>query len=261
MPIVRALALRHCLLIALSLVGCGGASRGSNTQCTYGEHVYDSGQNFPARDGCNTCSCDDDGRVSCTLLACETCDSVQSRYAAAIEEAKTCDPQRSDQCSKLVTEGLACGCQTFVSVEESAALTRAIAAQQQYESMACGEGIVCGPCLTLVSSFCSAQGRCEPLFAGGDAACKVNGVIYKSGASGIQDPVSCNQCQCDDGQLGCTEIGCSVDCPPDTAYGTQCAQCSPLDDCEVVEHACLPTCSDACEQGVCLDHLCRRVCG
>jgi hypothetical protein len=34
-----------------------------------------------------------------------------------------------------------------------------------------------------------------------------------------------------------------------------------LDDCEVVEHACLPTCNDACERGVCLDHLCRRVCG
>lgn len=248
-------------IAALVAAGCGGASSTNDAQCTYGDHTHDRGERFPADDGCNTCVCEADGRTSCTLLACETCDSVQARYAAAIEETKTCDPGQNDQCSKLITEGLACGCQTFVNAAKTEALAAALAAQQQYSDMSCGGGVVCGPCRTPTSAFCSSEGRCEPLFGDGEVACKVNGVVYKSGTGGIADPVSCNHCECRDGQLSCTEIGCPVPCPPGTAYGTQCAQCGPTDRCEIVEHACLPTCSDTCEQGVCIDNICKTVCG
>jgi len=60
------------------------------------------------------------------LIACPTCDDVLSRYAESIDEAKTCDPQKSGQCSKLITEGLACGCESFVNAEESDAIAAAV---------------------------------------------------------------------------------------------------------------------------------------
>lgn len=243
---------------ALVAAGCGGASSSNGEQCVYAGHTYARGDRFPAADGCNTCVCEADGSASCTLLGCETCDDVATRYSAAIEQAKACDPGQPDQCSKLITEGLACGCEAFVNGAKSDALSAAATAEQQYSSMSCGGGIVCGPCRTPTAAFCSAEGRCEPLFD--EAACKVGGVIYKSGSSGIADPVSCNHCECQDGQLVCTEIGCPIACPPNTSYGTQCAQCGPTDACEVVEHACLPTC-DACAQGVCIDQICKTVCG
>jgi hypothetical protein len=85
--------------------------------------------------------------------------------------------------------------------------------------------------------------------------------VYPSGATGLPDPVSCNTCSCVDGQLACTKIACPTACPTGTAFSTQCAQCGPTDACEVVEHACLPTCVDTCTSGVCLDGVCKTVCG
>jgi hypothetical protein len=249
------------MLGALAAAGCGGVSDAVEEACAYGDRSYARGERFPADDGCNTCSCEADGRVSCTLLGCETCDDVSSRYSAAMEAARECEPQQDGQCSELVTEGLACGCQTFVNPANADAIGAASTAQQRYVDMGCGQGIVCGPCRAPTSAFCSSQGRCEPLFEDGDAACKVNGVVYKSGESGIADPVSCNDCQCEDGKLLCTEIGCPIACPSGTAYGTQCAQCGPTDACDIVEHGCLPACSDVCEQGFCIDGICRTTCG
>ncbi|HEX2873436.1 MAG TPA: hypothetical protein VHP33_19390 [Polyangiaceae bacterium] len=246
---------------APAFAGCGGVSSEADETCVYGDDSYQRGERFPADDGCNTCVCDADGRVSCTLLGCETCEDVVSRYSAAIEQAKQCEPSLDGQCSELLTEGLACGCQTFVNAARSEAIAAASAAQQQYADMSCGGGIVCGPCRTPSGAFCSSEGRCEALFEDGDTACKVNGVVYESGTGGIADPVSCNTCACDDGRLSCTEIGCPVPCPSGTAFGTQCAHCGPTDACAIVEHACLPTCSDACEQGVCIEGVCRTVCG
>jgi len=246
---------------ALAAFGCGGAANSGDEPCRYGGRTYDRGERFEAADGCNTCVCEADGRTSCTLLACETCDDAQARYSAAIDDAKACDPKQPGQCSERITEGLACGCQTYVNADEPEALAAAQAAQQAYTAMSCGDGIVCGPCQAPASAYCSTEGRCEPLFEDGEAACQVNGVIYESGASGIQDPVSCNSCECRDGDLLCTEIGCAVPCPPGTTYGTQCAHCGPSDDCVVVEHGCLPACSDSCEQGACIEGVCRRICG
>lgn len=255
--------LRHALVAALCFVGCGGASTDGDPQCSYGQRQYGAGQSFPASDGCNTCSCGKDGRVSCTLLACETCESVAEGYSAAMAAAKTCDPQRGDRCGTGISEGLACGCKTFVNDEASEFVAQAVALEQRYTSRACGSGIVCGPCGEPVSAFCSAEGRCESLFEDHDAACKVNGLIYKSGSGDIADPVSCNRCDCQDGELACTEIGCPIACPPGTAYGTQCAQCGPSDACNVVEHGCLPTCTTSgdCAAGTCVEQICRKICG
>lgn len=246
---------------AALLSGCGGSSTNSSQTCSYDGATHEAGERFPSTDGCNTCSCDEQGRVACTLLACETCESVSSRYAGAIEAAKTCDPNASGQCTQLITEGLACGCGAFVNSERSDDIAAAQAAREQYSSMSCGQGIVCGACLDPVSGYCSAEGHCESLSDFDPPACKVGGIVYKSGTGGIPDPVSCNQCECQSGELACTEIGCEKPCPDGTTYAQQCAECGPTDACLVVEHACLPSCTDACAEGVCLDGVCRKVCG
>jgi hypothetical protein len=41
-------------------------------QCTFAGMTYEPGDSFPAGDGCNTCTCIEDGSVVCTLIACGT---------------------------------------------------------------------------------------------------------------------------------------------------------------------------------------------
>lgn len=264
MPCMLRVALLSPLgVLTLVLAACGGSSaRRDERPCDYAGETYEAGESFPAQDGCNTCGCEPDGKVTCTLLGCDSCEDVSDRYANALDEAKACDPGQPGQCSKLVIEGLACGCQTFVNAGQSEAIAAASLAQQQYTELSCGGGIACGPCLAPISAYCSAAGRCQPIFDGqAGAGCKVNGIVYESGATGIPDPSSCNECACSDGQLSCTEIGCPIDCPPDSVYEHQCAECGPADDCKVVEYGCLPVCEGTCQQGACVDRVCKSLCG
>ena len=48
------------------LVGCGDDS------CEWNGKTYARGMTFAAGDGCNTCTCGEDGQVACTLIACQT---------------------------------------------------------------------------------------------------------------------------------------------------------------------------------------------
>lgn len=41
-----------------------------DVQCTYDGMTYEPGDSFPATDGCNSCGCQEDGTVVCTLIAC-----------------------------------------------------------------------------------------------------------------------------------------------------------------------------------------------
>jgi hypothetical protein len=99
--------------------------------------------------------------------------------------------------------------------------------------------------------------------SGGGTACKIGGVVYPNGTDGIQDPFSCNKCSCASGQLACTRIGCPIPCPVGTQASQQCAECGPVDNCNVVEHGCLPTCEagNCSGAGSCIGGVCRMVCG
>jgi hypothetical protein len=100
----------------------------------------------------------------------------------------------------------------------------------------------------------------------GPADCAAHGRVYPSGAQNIKDPRSCNYCKCIDGQLTeCTMIDCPEVCPADAIFGTDCQQCGPVDNCDIVRTGCLFGCSDQsdCETygGTCVDGACRMVCG
>jgi hypothetical protein len=227
--------------------------------CLHRGTVYQPFEQFPAGDDCNTCHCLENGQVTCTMVECTVCDDIASEYADALEQAKSCDPHEANPCSRVIVEGLVCSCETYVNPRQTEAIARLQALREPYAAGQCSQGTTCGECQPPLGARCSLmEGRCEPTY---EASCKVSGVVYASGAGNIPDPVSCNTCQCLDGQLLCTQVACPMACPPDRVYGTQCAQCGPADECEVVEHACLPTCSGSCESGACIEGACRSLCG
>ncbi|HKO50590.1 MAG TPA: hypothetical protein VJV79_22860 [Polyangiaceae bacterium] len=238
----------------------GNASAGAS--CVYQGKSYAQGARFPAGDGCNSCTCEAHGSIACTEAACSgQCGALQALYPWALQRAKACDPKaQTNNCQPIAVASLPCGCQTPVNTNNVEALKELSALTEQAASV-CPETL-CAPCVPPPPATCSAAGLCEEApFREQESACKVAGVVYPHGAGGIPDPTSCNSCSCGDGQLACTLIGCERPCPAGTKRATQCAQCGPTDRCEIVEHACLPTCTDDCANGVCLDGVCRNICG
>jgi len=186
------------------------------------------------------------------------CSALEADYADALERAKVCDPSQAGQCTAVALGRLPCGCSTPVNAENQEARAELEALSKQAVAACPAE---CSPCVPPRPGTCTAAGSCEeaPLRAG--ISCKVGGIVYPSGTSGIPDPTSCNKCSCDDGQLSCTDIGCPTPCPAGTEFGSQCAQCGPTDACQVIEYACLPTCTDSCSSGFCSNGICRQICG
>lgn len=60
--------------VLMSLAGC--SAKITSSACEYNGESYDLGETFTAADGCNTCSCDDEG-VSCTEMGCSSCQGEQ----------------------------------------------------------------------------------------------------------------------------------------------------------------------------------------
>src|SRR6478609_3764076 len=63
----------RCLLGVAALVaavGCSAVGQDPGEGCVYGGVSHPTGAVFKSTDGCNTCSCDAQGQVACTLAAC-----------------------------------------------------------------------------------------------------------------------------------------------------------------------------------------------
>jgi len=245
----------HAGQVACTLLGCA-------IGCESGGQSYQPGQTFKV--DCNSCTCEPDGSIACTAIGCQSqCAALEDQYAAALKRAKACDPTQTDQCTGAVSGSFSCGCSTPVNANN----TKALAELANLAKQVTPECITpCPPCLpgsmTPVPATCTPAGSCENApIRPGETSCKVGGVVYPSGSTGIPDPTSCNKCSCENGRLNCTDIGCGTACPAGTTYGTQCAQCGPTDACQIVEYACLPVCTDTCSNGICAGGICRQVCG
>jgi len=76
------------LSAGIVLGGCGGQAKsesgdqGDAVECEYDGQTYRPGDDFPDSDGCNTCTCGEDGNVGCTLVDCPPirCDYGGSSY-------------------------------------------------------------------------------------------------------------------------------------------------------------------------------------
>lgn len=189
-----------------------------------------------------------------------SCEQAATLYAQLVDDAKSCDPHQPNPCTFRVSDALGCGCETFVNParwDDSLAM----AFGTHYSALACGANGNCGPCPTPLRGTCSVMDGCQDSYVPAPGrGCKVDGVIYSDGSSRIVDPTSCNTCTCSDGTLACTDIDCPKPCPAGTQFATSCAQCGAADACEVVEHACHPTCTDACDEGTCIDGACIADC-
>lgn len=59
------------LLIALPFMAVSCQTGSKEIACAYNGDRYNPGETFTAEDGCNTCSCGQDGSIACTEIACE----------------------------------------------------------------------------------------------------------------------------------------------------------------------------------------------
>ncbi|EYF03289.1 hypothetical protein [Chondromyces apiculatus] len=107
---VRSSLLALTALVPALLTGCVVVSEGGDGTCNYDGETYDAGENFPAGDGCNTCFCDSDGSVGCTLAACDeppgVCDTPQGPIAAGESYSSdcntcTCQPSGDVACTAI----------------------------------------------------------------------------------------------------------------------------------------------------------------
>ncbi|WP_437604000.1 hypothetical protein WMF28_20690 [Sorangium sp. So ce590] len=156
--------------------------------------VYHPGDSFPDNDGCNSCYCNEDGSVACTLMACIsgcTYEGVDHAPGASFPASDgcntcTCDPSGSGNvaCTKI-------GCHACEPGEEIPA----------------GDG--CNTCT------CDADGNriCTDAYC--PETCTYGGASHESGDVFPADD-GCNTCTCSvDGKVVCTDAGCPETC----AYG------------------------------------------
>jgi hypothetical protein len=60
-----------------------GGHGGHGGGCVLDREHYDPGESFPSSDGCNTCFCDEDGQIACTLRFCAaTCGGITGQSCA-----------------------------------------------------------------------------------------------------------------------------------------------------------------------------------
>jgi hypothetical protein len=154
---------------SIFVASCGGAydragdstagRDGNGRACEYDGTFYGDGDSFPANDGCNDCSCDD-GSVLCTQIACNSCEDIQDRWSAALADAKRCSPSDSNACSRVVSSGLTCRCDTFVDPARAEGIAAMAAAQDEFQAASCAGPVACGPCLPPTSAVCSSDNTC-----------------------------------------------------------------------------------------------------
>jgi hypothetical protein len=161
---------------------CGG--------CDYGGKHYASGESFPSTDGCNSCSCGDNGMVACTEKAClgfcgglagaqcpmgQYCSFAPDALCGAADQTGTCQAIPS-ACTKEYKP--VCGCDDTTYGNACEAASKGVSAR--------------------------ADGECKPAANG----CDFNGKHYAVGDS-FPDADGCNTCSCTQGgQVACTDKAC-----------------------------------------------------
>jgi hypothetical protein len=173
----RLFSLSRSLVVLLhvapaALLGCLPTEINGGTTCSYEGEDYEAGDSFPSADGCNSCSCMEDGGIACTLMACGgegggSGGVAVCSYEGVVYHAGDSFPA-ADGCNS-------CGCMDDGSIACTA--------------IGCGE---------------------EPPPCGGEpSVCVYEDVVYHAGDS-FPAADGCNTCGCmDDGSIACTEIGCS----------------------------------------------------
>ncbi len=181
------------LAIPLSLAACGVTFVGPD--CQAGDATFAPGETFPAGDGCNTCTCQDDGTAVCTRLACATGCEYQGNQYALGETFPAGDGCNDCTCE---LEGVSCSL-----IECLVTCTWQGQTYAEGETFPAGDG--CNTCQ------CGLDGMvtCTAAWCGGE--CVYAGKSYQVGDS-FPALDGCNTCTCEPGGVvGCTKIACACD--------------------------------------------------
>jgi len=192
--------------------------------CTYEGAQHAPGSSYPAVDGCNTCTCQRDGRSLCTEAACP--ERQQCQVAA-------------DDCPN----GFYCRLPSYDSCEGRG---ECMPKPAPGETCPSGSNLFCGCDGQTYGSACDAAAAGTSVqhqgFCGG---CAYAGMTYEGGAT-FASSDGCNECTCE-GATG------KVTCSTKTCPEQRCGVCLGFDQyCDYDETA---ACGDDGAEGVCRPRL------
>jgi hypothetical protein len=149
--------------------------------CMYAGEQHDVGDSFPSDDGCNTCSCQEDGQVACTERACvggcgglagvvcaqgEYCSYPEDALCGAADATGTCEPM-PDACDQQYDPVCGCDDRTYGNACEAALNGVSVARTGECDPPgtggSCG-GIAAVQCAT--GDYCNFDGNCVPRATG-----------------------------------------------------------------------------------------------
>ena len=197
--------------------------------CEYDGEMYAQGETFPSTDGCNTCTCMDNGLVACTLMACGC--MVDDSFHLVGESFPADDGCNTCTCvapGEVACTEMACGC--------------------EYDGTWHAEG----------ESFPATDGcnTCTCMAGGGVACtlmacgCLVGGSFYAyDEAHWSMD--ACNVCFCMPAGSACTKMYCP--CQGDEWFrdyaSTDLTECADLSvECPANTHSFQNDCGCGCQQ-------------
>lgn len=228
--------------------------------------ICEVGQSKPAGDGCNTCTCTEDGEWACTLVDCQTC--TPGEMAPAGDGCNTCSC--TEDGNWACTE-IGCVCKVG-ETKQSCDNTCTCVDDGNGPTWECkgfladpapGNCPQCTPGSTRISDDMCSTCTCD---TSGQWSCPPagTGCAPQECEEGAMKPASdgCNTCQCFHGTWGCTMKLCqpplmcsagTADCDADPANGCETKILNDVMNCG----ACGNYCALAGGTAICVDGKCE----
>ena len=186
------------IALALFAAACGGDDP---VICTFDGVEHAAGESFPSSDGCNTCTCSNDGEVGCTLMACVapcTYGGVERDPGSTFPSEDGCNTCSCNDGQVSCTE-LACPPPTCTYAGETHAIGATFPSEDGCNTCTCGEG----------GQVACTEMACPP------PTCTYGGQTYAIGAT-FPSADGCNTCSCGEGgAVLCTLMPCIATCSYD----------------------------------------------
>lgn len=228
--------LRWAVTLVSSIAVCSACvpdDPASEPSCYADANTYAPGDSFPSADGCNTCSCLEDGQIGCTERACQPsltlCGGIQGLQCA---DGEYCDFARATACGsgdqlgecRVLPQSCdsryspVCGCdqKTYGNDCEAATEGVSVLSVGTCESEVPASGKSCGGFVQAGDSPCDTDEFCQyqagALCGAADAPGQC--VLIPDTCIGLFDPVcGCdgntysNSCEAAVAEMGILEIG------------------------------------------------------
>ncbi|AGP35915.1 hypothetical protein BE04_14910 [Sorangium cellulosum] len=268
--------LAFALALSCTLAGCRFIGMAT---CEHNGVDYSPGDKFPDGDGCNGCTCNDDGSVYCSAMSCdESCTWKGDAFPSgasfpAGDGCNTCECLKDGtvsctlaQCEGACTyDGLpyapgdsfaaldgcnTCTCDPAGSGDVGCTEISCDGCERDGRTYAVGALVPSGDSCN--SCTCSADGSIVCTDAACPEGCTYGGVEYAPGDS-FSSLDDCNTCTCArGGGVSCTERYCG--CDPSREWWRQYVSTSP-EECAAIDFACTGSltyvsneCGCGCEQ-------------